>query len=217
MNGIQVMKYDAKTNCNEEISFLSTSLPYDSMKEDLEKFSYLNSKSVFYCILEGDLHEIDLEKKKDKILESGLVNESLTASKDQSIIAIEKEQNLYKNKQIEMIDLESGKKQNFTTGSNKRIRAVGFLSNDFIYGEANAVNVSKSSNGTVSFPITKIHIVDINGKTIKEYQKAGRYIMSTQIKGSILEMTLGKEQEAKSRKQERRIIFAIKKKKNLTQ
>ena len=38
MNGIQVMKYDAKTNCNEEISFLSTSLPYDSMKEDLEKF-----------------------------------------------------------------------------------------------------------------------------------------------------------------------------------
>ena len=67
MNGLQVMKYDAKTNCNEEISFLSTSLPYDSMKEDLEKFSYLNSKSVFYCILEGDLHEIDLEKKKDKI------------------------------------------------------------------------------------------------------------------------------------------------------
>ena len=200
MNGIQVMKYDAKTNCNEEISFLSTSLPYDSMKEDLEKFSYLNSKSVFYCILEGDLHEIDLEKKKDKILESGLVNESLTASKDQSIIAIEKEQNLYKNKQIEMIDLESGKKQNFTAGSDKRIRAVGFLSNDFIYGEANAVNVSKSSNGTVSFPITKIHIVDINGKTIKEYQKAGRYIMSTQIKGSILEMTLGKRTGGKIQK-----------------
>ena len=41
----------------------------------------------------------------------------------------------YKNKQIEMIDLESGKKQNFTTGSDKRIRAVGFLSNDFIYGD----------------------------------------------------------------------------------
>lgn len=52
------------------------------MKEDLEKFSYLNSKSVFYCILEGDLHEIDLEKKSDKIVEAGLVNESLTASKD---------------------------------------------------------------------------------------------------------------------------------------
>ena len=51
MNGIQIMKYNAGTNCNEEISFLSTSLPYDSMKEDLEKFSYLNSKSVFYCIL----------------------------------------------------------------------------------------------------------------------------------------------------------------------
>lgn len=200
MNGIQVMKYNARTNCNEELSFLSTSLPYDSMKEDLGKFSYLNSKSIFYCILEGDLHEIDLKKKSDKILESGLVNDSLTASKDQSIIAIEKEQDIYKNKQIEMIDLESGKKQNFTCGASKRIRSVGFLSNDFIYGEASAVNVSKSTNGTINFPITKIHIVDINGKTVKEYQKSGRYIMSTQIKGSILEMTLGKKTGSKIRK-----------------
>ncbi len=200
MNGIQIMKYDAKTNCNEEISFLSTSLPYDSMKEDLEKFSYLNSKSVFYCILEGDLHEINLQKKTDTIVESGLVNDSLTASKDQSIIAIEKEQDIYKNKKIEMIDLESGKKQTFTCSSNKRIRAIGFLSNDFIYGEANAVNVSKSNNGTINFPITKIHIVDINGNTVKEYQKAGRYIMSTQIKGSILEMTLGKKSGNKIQK-----------------
>ena len=200
MNGIQIMKYDAKTNCNEELSFLSTSLPYESMKEDLEKFSYLNSKSTFYCILEGDLHEINLEKKTDKILEAGLVNDSLTASKDQSIIAIEKDQNIYKNREIEMIDLESGKKQNFTCNSDKRIRAVGFLSNDFIYGEASAVNVSKSSNGTINFPITKIHIVDINGKTVKEYQKVGRYIMSTQIKGSILEMTLGKKNGARIQK-----------------
>ena len=200
MNGIQIMKYDAKTNCNEELSFLSTSLPYDSMKESLEKFSYLNSKSVFYCILEGDLHEINLEKKTDKIVESGLVNESLTASKDQSIIAMEKAANVYKNRAIEMIDLESGKKQEFTCNSDKRIRAIGFLSNDFIYGEANAVHVSKSGSGTINFPITKIHIVNINGETVKEYQKSGRYIMSTQIKGSILEMTLGKKSGGKIHK-----------------
>lgn len=113
------------------------------------------------------------------------MNESLTASKDQSIIAIEKEQNLYKNKQIEMIDLESGKNRTLPQVLIKEL-CRWLLSNDFIYGEANAVNVSKSSNGTVSFLITKIHIVDINGKTIKEYQKAGRYIMSTQIKEASL-------------------------------
>lgn len=90
-----------------------------------------------------------------------------------------------------MIDLESGKNRTLPQVLIKESVPLA-LSNDFIYGEANAVNVSKSSNGTVSFLITKIHIVDINGKTIKEYQKAGRYIMSTQIKGSILEMTLKK-------------------------
>ena len=48
--------------------------------------------------------------------------------------------------------------------------------------------------------ITKIHIVDIDGKTIKEYQKSGRYIMDTEIKGSILEMTLGKRSGNKIQK-----------------
>lgn len=114
------------------------------------------------------------------------MNESLTASKDQSIIAIEKEQNLYKNKQIEMIDLESGKKQNFTTGSDKRIRAVGFLSNDFIYGEANAVNVSKSSNGTVSFRLPKFTSLILTERQSKNIKKLGAILCPHRLREASL-------------------------------
>ena len=48
-NGIQIMRFDAATNCNEELAFLITSVPYDSMREDMEKFSYLNGDNIFYC------------------------------------------------------------------------------------------------------------------------------------------------------------------------
>ena len=193
MNGIQIMRYDAKTNCNEEVAFLSTSVPYEKMKEDLDKLAYLNKKSVFYCMLDGDLHEVNIKKKKDTILESGLVNESLTASRDESIIAVEKNQDLCDNQEIEMIDLESGKKQVFTCDDSKRIRAVGFLAEDFIYGQADAADVSKSGSGVLTFPITNLYIADIDGNVKKNYQKAGRYILSTKISGSVLEMKLGKK------------------------
>lgn len=200
MNGIQVMHYDAKTNCNEEISFLTTSLPYEALQEDLEKFAYLSEDDIFYCLVDGDLHKVDIAAKKDEVLKTGLVNESLTASKDQSIIAVEKDSDLRKNQEIEMLDLDSGKTHTFTCESGKRIRAVGFLGNDFIYGEALAQDVTKSGSGAVSFPISHLSIVTIDGKEVKSYEKSGFYVMETEVNGSVLTMRLGKKKGGKIRK-----------------
>ena len=192
-NGIQIMRYDPNTNCNEELAFLVSSVPYNNMKEDLDKLSYLNTEDVFYCMLDGDLHQVDLNEKKDTILESGLVNESLTASKDQSIIALEKNQDICQNTEIEMIDLESGKTQTFSCTNNQRIRSVGFLADDFIYATALTVDVSKAANGVVTFPAKQLHIMDIEGNEIKTYNKAGRYILETTVNGSVLEMKFAKK------------------------
>lgn len=196
-NGIQVMKYDSATNCNEELAFLISSVPYSNMKEDLEKLSYLNSGGVFYCMLDGDLHQVNLDEKEDEILESGMVNESLTASKDQSIIALEKEQNICNNTEITMIDLETGQTQTFTCPDNQRIRSVGFLAEDFIYGTALATEVSKASTGVVTFPVKQLHIMDIDGNEVKTYHKQGRYILETAVKGSVLEMKFGRKNGTK--------------------
>lgn len=192
-NGIQIMKYDPGTNCNEELAFLISSVPYNNMKEDLEKLSYLNSDRVFYCMLDGDLHQVNLDKKEDVILESGMVNESLTASKDQSIIALEKDQDICNNTEIKMIDLESGQTQTFTCPDNQRIRSVGFLAEDFIYGTALATEVSRATSGVVTFPVKQLHIMDIDGNEVKTYNKPGRYILETTVNGSVLEMKFGKK------------------------
>lgn len=196
-NGIQIMRYEPDTNCNEELAFLVSSVPYSNMKEDLDKLSYLNEAGVFYCMLDGDLHQVDLEKKEDKILESGMVNESLTASRDQSIIALEKNQDVCQNTEIEMIDLESGKTQTFTCKNNQRIRAVGFLAEDFIYATALTADVSRAASGVVTFPAKQLHIMDIDGNEVKTYNKPGRYILETTVNGSVLEMKFAKKTGSK--------------------
>ena len=192
-NGIQILRYDAAESCNEELAFLVSSVPYADMKDDLAVLSYLNADSVFYCVLDGDLHKVDLEEKTDEILVSGMINESLTASRDQSIIALEKEQDVWKNREIRMIDLETGASQTFTCGENERIRAVGFLSEDFIYGIASAKDVSRDASGAVTFPMQELRIMNIEGAEVKHYSSGGRYIMDTEISGSVLEMRLGRK------------------------
>ena len=198
-NGIQIMRFDAATSCNEELAFLASSVPYSSMKEDIGKLAYLNSDNVFYCVLDGDLHEVDLDEKSDNILVSGMINESLTASADKSIIAIEKNKDIWDNTEIEMIDLESGQTQTFTCEGNERIRSVGFLSNDFIYGIAAASDVSREESGAVTFPMNEIRIMNIDGNEVRNYTQKNRYIMETSINGSVLEMTLGKKNNGKIR------------------
>ena len=196
-NGIEIIRFDAETNCNETLSFLSTSVPYASMKEDVEKLSYLTRDNTFYCILDGDLHQVNLEEKEDKILKSGLINESLTSSKDQGIIAVETEENVSENRKIEMMELETGKTRTFSCKKTERIRSVGFLSDDFIYGVADASNVRKESSGALTFPMRQLHIVNIEGKEIKSYKKSGRYILETQVEGSVLGMKFGKKSGTK--------------------
>ncbi len=196
-NGIQLLRYNANNNCNEEIAFLSSSVPYNSMTADVEKLVYLSENDVFYCLLDGDLHSIDLNDKKDTILESGMINENITASKDNSIIAIETEKDLSNNRSILMIDLESGKEQEFTCDSDHRIGAVGFLSSDFIYGIASAYDVRVADSGALTFPMESLTIVNIDGEEVKTYKKSNRYILETEIVGSVLEMKFGKKSNNK--------------------
>ena len=194
-NGIQIMGFNAQDNCSEELAFLETSVPYDQMKKDVERFAYYNSEGKFYCIVGGVLHEISIEEKTDHVIEDGLSGDRLTASADQSLVALEKSEDITQNQEIEMLDLESGISRSFTVEDNQRIRSVGFLGEDFIYGVAVANDVSRQTTGGVTFPMEELHFVDRDGKEVRTYQAAGLYIMETKLEGLVLHMTLGKKKK----------------------
>lgn len=192
-NGIQILRYDAEENCNEELAFLITSVPYSSMEEDLDRLSYLNDENTFYCLLDGDLHKIDIKGREDTIIRSGLFEENLTASADHSIIALEKERDITANTEIEVISLIDGKSRNYSCKPNSRIRSVGFLNNDFIYAIAKTSDVSRAESGALIFPAKTLHIMNQEGKEIRRYEKKNRYVMDTKITGSVLGMEFARK------------------------
>ncbi len=198
-NGIEIMEYDAASNCNEELAFLRTSSSYEAMNKDISYFTYLSKKNIFYCLVSGDFHRVDLGEKKDEIIKSGIANETLTASKDQSIIAMEEQDDISQCRTIEMTDLESGEKQTFTAPDNERIHAIGFLANDFIYGNAKTADISTKSTGKIYFPMYELHIVNMDGEEIKTYSKDGLYIIQTKITGNVLEMSFAGKSGGKFR------------------
>lgn len=196
-NGIAVMKYDASENYSEKAAFLETSVPFDIMKQDLNKCAYFNDNDEMYCLLDGDLHKISLADQEDEIVASGIINESLTASKDGTIVALEKNRDLTKNRQIDLLNLETGKTVTISSGQEERIRAAGFILNDFIYLVAKESEVAQEKSGSLCFPASSVHIVNGEGEEIRTYEKNKKYIMDTEINGSALEMTMASKKNGR--------------------
>ncbi len=195
-NGILVMSYRAARNVSEEMVFLETNMPCDQMKEDVQKFAYLNQEQKFYCCLEGTLYEIDLKEKSFHVMREGLEDDMLTASKKQNIIALQKEKDLMKSREIDLLNLDTGMTKNIQCSDNRRICSIGFLTEDFIYGETEEENLGIQSDGSIFFPMSVLRIVNSSGKEIKTYKKSNRYFTDTKVEGNVLEMTLARRKKS---------------------
>ncbi len=194
-NGLLIMRYDARRNTSEEMTFLETPMSYEEMKEDVKKFTYLNKENKFYCCLGGTLYEIDLKEKTFNVMREGLEDDMLTASESQSIIAIQPEKDLMKSRELELINLETGTRKTFSCDTSKLLCAVGFLTEDFIYGEAEEENLGIRNDGTILFPISVLRFVNKDGKEVKTYKKSNRYFVDAHIEGNVLQMTIGKKKK----------------------
>lgn len=197
-NGILVMRYRAGTNVSEEMVFLETSLPCSRMKEDLKRLAYLNEEDKFYCCLEGTLYEIDLVEKTFHSMRENLEDQMLTASRKQNIIALQKDKDLMKSREVELLNLDTGMSKNIQCSDGRRISAIGFLAEDFIYGEAEEENIGIQSDGSIFFPMSLLRIVNSSGKEIKTYKKSGRFFLDTRIEGNVLEMSLARRKKSGS-------------------
>ncbi len=192
-NGILLYHFAAEDSTITELAFMPTTIPYQNLQEDMKKFSYLNKDGVFYFLLDGTLYQVNTLTGEWEILRTNLVNNCLTASSDNHIIAIQEKENSTENKKITLLNLNTGKEVTITCEENERIQSAGFVLTDFIYGIADQSNVEITKGGTTQFPMKEIRIVDENGADVKKYSKRGNYIIDTEVKGSVITLTYGRK------------------------
>ena len=188
-NGITIYRF-LTANCSlHELAFIPSTIPYQNMKEDIGKFSYLNDQEVFFFLQDGALYRVDTTTGEWEILRNNLINNTLTASSDNHIIAIQEQEDSTKNQKVEIMNLENGEESTISCDADKRIQSVGFVLSDYVYGIADASDVKITNSGSIEFPMQKIHIVSAEGDGVKTYYKQGYYIVSTDVKGNVINLT----------------------------
>ncbi len=179
--GIAVYFYDTIQNTIEEQVFIPYKKSADVLIKELNNLCYLNMENHLFFILEGALHDVNLESKNSKILISDLTEDVYKVSKSGRMISWLKEMKPYESRTLYWLNLNDGKQLEIKGGYNQFITVLGFMGEDLIYGLVDSADVQKDVGGSTLFPINRLLIRNNDDKILKNYQKESCYITDCSI------------------------------------
>lgn len=187
-SGIGVYHYNSELNANEERIFIPISKSFDFLNSEIETLAYVNTNNQLYVYLDEDLYKVDLNKKKSEIVRQNINPDCLVISKTQSHIAWMDEMDESASTTITLMDLESGEQKKISANNGEKIKALGFMNEDLVYGLATDDYIFRDAVGNVTFSMYSIKIQNFDGHLIKEYRQDNVWVKQVNIEEGLLEL-----------------------------
>lgn len=182
--GTGVYHYDGLAHTIDEEAFIPSKTSYEVLKAEMGKMLYLNEKNEFYLMMDDSLYRINLGSMSVKKVVEGLSTGSYCASESNRYFAWVDSANQYSSNTIKVMDLKSGKTFEVKKGDDQYLRPLGFIGEDFIYGQANAADVVSDAAGNTTFPMNGLIILDTSDQSeLKTYTPSGGYVEKSSVDG----------------------------------
>ena len=182
--GTGVYHYDGLAHTIDEEAFIPSKTSYEVLKAEMGKMLYLNEKNEFYIMMDDSLYRINLGSMSVKKVVEGLSTGSYCASESNRYFAWVDSANQYSSNTIKVMDLKSGKTFEVKKGDDQYLRPLGFIGEDFIYGQANAADVVSDAAGNTTFPMNGLIILDTSDQSeLKTYTPSGGYVEKSSVDG----------------------------------
>lgn len=182
--GTGVYHYDGLAHTIDEEAFIPSKTSYEVLKAEMGKMLYLNEKNEFYLMMDDSLYRINLGSMSVKKVVEGLSTGSYCASESNRYFAWVDSANQYSSNTIKVMDLKSGKTFEVKKGDDQYLRPLGFIGEDFIYGQANAADVVSDAAGNTTFPMNGLIILDTSDQSeLKAYTPSGGYVEKISVDG----------------------------------
>ena len=186
--GAAVYYYRAERNVATEEIFVPADISYEMLKKQLDRLSYVNKQREMYLYLNENLCKVDIETGTTTVVRESIPEDCFVVSESQESIAWMDADNASSAMNITVMNLESGETQRFAADDGQKIRALGFINEDFVYGMANDSDILKDISGNEVFAMHTVRIVSIDGNVKKEYHQDGYYVTGVSISDGLLEL-----------------------------
>lgn len=165
--GAAVYYYRAERNVATEEIFVPADISYEMLKKQLDRLSYVNKQREMYLYLNENLCKVDIETGTTTVVRESIPEDCFVVSESQESIAWMDADNASSAMNITVMNLESGETQHFAADDGQKIRALGFINEDFVYGMANDSDILKDISGNEVFAMHTVRIVSIDGNVKK--------------------------------------------------
>lgn len=186
--GVSVYSYSAEQNVAEEKMFIPVSTSWEVMQQSLSMLSYVNGADMLYLYLGDSLYQINLQDAVCTVLQDDMNPDCFVVSDSQQSVAWMEEMDENSSSHVTVMSLETGKTMEVSAPAGEKVKALGFINEDFVYGLAHDTDIVSDVAGNITFAMYRICIQNIDGEIAKEYQKDGVYVTAVKRKEGLLEL-----------------------------
>lgn len=180
--------YVRSENRIEEMVYIPVDEPYQTLKENIGKFAYVNSKDVFYLHMNSKIYSYDLITQKLSELASSVYKNQVVVFEDKGIVAWQNNSDPKLADNILIMDMESGEIQMIDTLPGYSILLMDKIDSNIIYGFVKKENIIIHVDGRVIAPLSVVEIASLDKKVLKRYEESGYYISDIEVEDNIVEL-----------------------------
>lgn len=173
--GISAFYYSANDNTSEELVFIPTTESYKITKESVDKLIYINDQNILYFYQNRSIYYLNYETKECMLVDSGILPDSCMMS-DNKTLVYQTGNDSSNCDTIKVIDLPTGDMQYINCKDSERIKVLGFIDNNIVYGICDASTIEENI-----FPMKAIYIVNNKLEEVRKYQSQNIYFTGAEF------------------------------------
>jgi len=186
-----VYYYDSSLNTIEEEIYIPYPGSFAYLKSNLDLISYADNFNNFYMYLDGSIYRVRLATARVDTVYTHISEDDFVVSESGATVAWADVREgvgldtIYAGTQqgneITLLNLSNGVSRKIGGDSDRITIPVGFIGEDFIYGESDPMGIIKTAGGTTSLVMKALYIENAAGDVLKTYDMDGIYISDVAI------------------------------------
>lgn len=172
----------------EEKVYIPLDEPYQTLKENMGVFSYVNSLDIFYFHIYNSIYAYNLITRQFTELADNTRKDDVVAFYDEGYVAWQESSNPWDANNIKIMDIESGDIQIINSNRGYKILLLHKIDSNIIYGYVHEDDITVSIDGVTVVPMSKVEIATTERNVLKSYDKPGYFITGIEVKDNTIEL-----------------------------
>lgn len=187
--GLVLYSFYADSNRIEERVYIPLETSYQILKEDIEGFSYVSAKGVFYFTVNNRVYSYNIAARRLKIVATDITEENFAVLEGVGAIAWLDNPQIGESEALSILDLETEQERRLSAPAGECMKIFGSIDGSVIFGYVRPKDIRQAENGEGYTPAYELGIADKDGKILKSYKKKNIYITKAQVRENVARLT----------------------------